>query len=155
NGIDVVQGSWAYDIFSALALEIYRSYVRANDIVINTFPQYARAGFLDLIGEEFGIVRLPATRSFGEVTFTGNEGATIPEGSLVSTVVAFGQLVSPIVFETTETGVVSGGDVTVPVIAQRAGASGNVSAGQITRLVSGISGITGVTNAEATIGGTS
>jgi len=154
GGFDTSQGSWSYQIVAAMALEMQRNYILMDDIVQNTFPQYARLGFLDLIAEGLGLVRLPATTAIGEIAVTGTNGTVIPIGTQFSTVVAYGQSATPAVFESTEAGTISGGTVTVAIQATVAGTNGNAGIGQITRLISSISGVTAVNNAAATTGGT-
>lgn len=96
------------------------------------------------------LLRYPALSSSGTVVFSrpGTVGVTpIPAGSTVAASDAQGQ----ILFRTTSSGSITGGNTTsgaVNVVCLVAGSRGNVAAGTITRFVSRVVGVTGVTNAS-------
>jgi uncharacterized phage protein gp47/JayE len=123
--------------------------------VRNFFPQYARAEWLDHIGESFGITRLTAQKATGSVTVSGDNGTNIPLGAKFSTEVVLGQTTQAIVFEGTATAVVASGTAVVPVRAIIGGAAGNVTPGLVKRIVTSVPGLTSVTNPLAMSGGTS
>ncbi len=150
---DTTLGSFPYDIASAAAIELARVYIRANEVLINTYVQTARAGWLDLIGEQFGLLRDQAIKATGSVVVYGTNGVVIPEGAIFSTVVAIGQQQSAITFAATASATISGGTATVAVEAVNPGASSNVGIGQITRLVTQVSGVSRIENTTATTGG--
>lgn len=150
---DVSTASFLYAMASLFALELSRAYIRINDTIDQFFPQSARADYLDRFGESHGILREPALRASGEIVVTGVNGTAIPTGSQFSTVVLLGQLASPLVYETLEDAVISGGTVTIPVRATLAGSRGNVGPNQVTRLLSPIIGINLVNNPTAMEGG--
>lgn len=100
---------------------------------------------LDNIVKYTNIQRKQAVKATGEVTFTGTNGTVIPIGTLVST--------GEIQFETTVEGTITGGSVTVGIIASELGESSNVNANTITTIVNPIAGVTSVDNALATTGG--
>lgn len=152
---DVSLGSFPYDMAAANAIEIARVYIRANEVLLNTYVQTARAGWLDLIGEQYGLLRDQAIKATGSVVVYGTNGVVIPEGSVFSTVVAIGQQQTAKTFVSTASATISGGAATVAVEAVNPGASGNVGIGQITRLVTQISGVSRVENTAATSGGSS
>lgn len=151
---DKSEGQWAWNSTRPTAIEKAEL---VQQVVYNTLqlmhPQFATGIFLDLHGQSVGVFRLPATLATGEVTFQGTEGTTIPQGTIVSTVASED---SPSVqFVTTEWATIDEtGQVTVPIQAIEAGTVGNVPAGAIQVLVSTVSGVTAVTNEEATTGGT-
>lgn len=87
----------------------------------------------------YGIKRKPAEKATGNVTFTGDSSAVVPEGTVIKR--ADGAL-----FTTTEDGLAN-----VPVIAQEAGLSGNTDAGAAMSLISPISGVKN--NATVAAGG--
>lgn len=150
---EVAEGSPIHAIMATAALELARAYRRADDIVRLFFPQYSRAGYLDLYGEAIGIVRNASIRATGQVTFTGTNGTVIPVGTRVSTQTVYGQQSPPITFETTAQGVISDGTATVAIRALTPGESGNLSGGQIVRMASPVAGVTSVNNANPTTGG--
>lgn len=152
---DTAIGSFPYDMASALSIELARAYIRSNEVLINTYVQTARAGWLDLIGEMFGLIRNQSIKATGTVTIYGTNGTIIPEGTVFSTVVAVGQQQSAKTFVSTASGTISGGSATVAVEAVTPGTSGNVGTGQITRLLNQISGVTRVENTSDLTGGDS
>lgn len=98
-------------------------------------------------GETIGVDG--ADKATGTVTFTGTASTAIPKGTKVKTS-------SGIVFET-DSAVTIAADATTAnadVTAVVAGASGNVDAAAINALVSPVTGVSAVTNANATSGGT-
>lgn len=151
---DVAPGTFVHAVLSAAAIELSRSYFLANDVVQLFFPQYARAGYLNLFGESVGLTRNVATKATGTVTVTGADATVIPVGTKFSTQVVYGQSAVSIEFESLVEGTIAGGTVDVTVDAVVAGLSGNVSASQIVRIGSAIVGVAAVTNAAATSGGT-
>lgn len=94
-----------------------------------------------------GISRQEAQRATGIVTFSRSDSApteyTIPQGTVVQTAGA-----DPVRFETREQTSISEGDssTTVNIISVEGGLRGNVSAGSITTMASGIAGVESVTN---------
>lgn len=117
------------------------------------YPQFATGVYLDWHGQSVGVYRLPPTKATGHVTFTGNVGTNVPAGTIVATVATEEE--ASVQFVTTEAVTIdSSGKATAAIEAVEAGTVGNVPAGAIQVLVSTVSGVTAVTNAEATTGGT-
>ena len=150
---DVSPPTFVYALLSTAALEIARIYTRADDTIRQFFPQNARLGYLDSFGEAFGLTRNISVKATGSVTVSGTNGTVVPAGTRFSTQVAFGQNVEVVEFETDTDGTISGGSVVLVVTALEPGITGNVSAGQILRIISAVAGITSVTNPSATSGG--
>lgn len=111
---------------------------------------------LDEMVRLFGITRLPARRSYGEVTFSRTNPSAaavrIPTGTQVQTDPELSPItvVQTIVDATIPVGLTS---VTVPCVAVLAGADGNVSAGTLTFRKTALAGISTMTNTVAFTGG--
>lgn len=119
---------------------------------------------LDSWVADFGMARFPATFASGSATFgrvTTGVAAVIPVGALVRTGLGSSDQIFSVVADTsnpawTGTGytlAASSSAVTVRVMAQLAGAAGNVVAGSATLLASAIPGVDSVTNILAMVGG--
>jgi len=115
---------------------------------------------LDSWVADFGLTRLPAVAATGSVTFlrfTPTNSALVPLGTQVKT--ADATLAFDVTQDTTNTTwnatlngyliPASQAAVTVPVVAEVAGSSGNVQANTITLISAAISGVDTVTNAPA------
>ena len=113
-----------------------------------SYSATAEGESLDKIGDDRGVHRNKAVKSYGEVTFAGNDGTLIPAGTSVQTVG-----VNAIEFITAEGANISGSTALVSITAVEPGAAGNLISSQITVMTRPISGISGVTNASPTIGG--
>jgi uncharacterized phage protein gp47/JayE len=92
-----------------------------------------------------GLRRKQATKSTGVVTFTGDENVNIPLGFIV--------LAGDVEFQTTESGIISGGSVDLDCEALVAGVDGNVGAGTIDETEQPLAGLTSVTNSSEFTGG--
>ncbi|MGE7271344.1 baseplate J/gp47 family protein [Brevibacillus panacihumi] len=146
--IDKRPGSVAYDLTGPTAIEAETLYVELDTFADKAFADTAYGEWLDRIAASVNIARRPAVKASGYVTFTGNEGTSIPKGTEVST-----DGDSPIYFVTTADATITGGTATVPVEAKEAGAAGNVGPGAIRLTTGNITGITSVTNATEFEGG--
>jgi uncharacterized phage protein gp47/JayE len=152
--VDTTPGTFYSDIRMALALEIERLWdVATSDTVAASLVEYAWGVYLDAHGETLNLPRNDEVAATGEVTFSGTNTTIISVGTEVSTTQATADE-EPISFLTTEGGVISGGSVTLPVEAAEPGSSGNVVGGAINLLLSPVSGVSSITNTEATTGGT-
>ena len=150
---DVYPGTFIYEFASSVGFELSKGYVHMADALNQVFPQTARSGYLDLIGEMFGILRERAQYSSGTLTINGVDGSNIPAGSIFTTSVTIGQMIAPISFVSIDEKYIVGDTVDVEVRAQTAGIIGNVNANQVVRVSSSISGINSVNNNMAFIGG--
>lgn len=113
-----------------------------NSRSVNTAIGYA----LELLGDVFGVRRNPATRATGYVTFTGNDGIGIPEGTQL-------QSISGMFYRTTEDVVITGGLATSSIIAEAYGQGSNTSVDTVTIISIPIPNVTSVTNEEEITGG--
>lgn len=77
--------------------------------------------------------RILATRAKGQVTFTGNDGVTVPPGTELS--------IGDVLYRVDTGGTVVGGQVELDATAVRAGASGNAVEGARVTLTSPIAGL--------------
>lgn len=155
QGFDTQPGTFIYEIVRSMTYELGGAYTRLADAINQFYPQTARAGFLDRIGESFGLLRNAPQYATGNVRVFGSAGTVIPSGTLFSTEVSLGESSPPIFFVATQDKQISAVSVDVPVQARIPGVSGNVSANQITRMYDFISGATSVTNPNEMLGGTS
>lgn len=154
NGVwNLREGSQIYTLLKPLVQEHRRFTDFAEFITSLGFLEYSEGAWLDSKALEYGAIRKEAVAATVIMTFVGDEGTLIPAGTTVATESQDGQF-DGIVFSTTA-------DVTIPVlglvqvtaIAQVAGLSSNVGAGDITLLTSSIPGVTSIYNETAAIGG--
>lgn len=151
--IDTTPGTFYADVRTAIALELERLWdVATADTVAASLVDYAWGDYLDAHGATLTVPRREAVASTGEVTFTGTNGTIIGTGTEVSTVQTTADE-DAVSFETTEAGTISGGTLTLPVRAVEPGAAGNVATGAVELVLSPITGISGITNADAITGG--
>ena len=156
DDIDKSEGSFAWDIVSrpaARMMSYLMQYALIEGIKI-AFPRYSYGTYLDELAKSNSLQRKAATHSTGTITVTGTAGVTIPVGSVFSTESTSGT--ESIDFETTEKAVIGeGGTVDIAIQCTEAGINGNVSVGTIIMKSSDLpDGITAVTNAVPTVGGT-
>jgi len=151
---DINIGSVTRTISEAIGREIATVYQEINQAYLSGFVDTASGQALDLVVSILGVVRLTKEYASGLVTFfrdpaVGDGNITIPEGTLLST--ADGKAT----FLASEQRTLQRGQVRidVPVRASVAskGAVGVVPSGAITTLAQAITGISRVTNFDATI----
>ena len=151
---DIYPGSFVYELVNAAAAEIDRGYARLEDSIDQFYPQTARLGFLDLIGETYGLNRTEAKRSEGTIRVTGEPNTRIPANTVVSTSVSVGQNIAPVYFVTLNDAVIESGEtVDIGVRSRQAGSIGNVNSNTVVRLESAIAGVTGLNNTLPFTGG--
>lgn len=148
DDLDKREGSFIWDSLSPAALELAQAYIELDNVLQLGFAQTTYGQYLDYRAAEHGLTRKAATKATGQVTITGSPGAVVPAGSLFATGAG-------VQFATTaEVTISETGQVTANIEAVVAGASGNVPAGAINTIPVSITGVTGVTNVQATSGGT-
>jgi len=91
-------------------------------------------------------IQTVSTKAYGKVLFSGTDRTQVFQGFNVQTATG-------IVFRTIEAGEIINGSVLLDVEAIEPGITGNVGAGLINKVVSSLSGLTSVSNPEATLGG--
>ena len=146
--LDKREGSFIWDALSPAALELAQLYIQLDLVMQYGFAQTTYGQYLDYRAGEHGLARKEATKATGQVTITGSSGTVVPAGSLLATGagVQFETLAEVTIGET--------GSITTDVRAVEAGTRGNVPAATITVISVSIAGVTAVTNANPTTGGT-
>ncbi|MGL5050916.1 MAG: baseplate J/gp47 family protein [Fusobacteriaceae bacterium] len=142
------EGSYNFDIASAVAKEMSEIYVDLEDLKLQMFPETCtREPFISYHLTTFGLVRLGATFATGEIEITGKVGTQIPLGTLVvSRLGALYKTVNNVMLD-------SYGKAKTSIIAESSGEIGNCSDGDITGFNIAIANIYSVTNKLAVSGG--
>lgn len=150
--LDKSEGSFLWDGLAPAAIEMAAADDRLRYVFDLTFAQTSFGEFLDRRAEEHGVIRKQATPATGLVTFTGDDGTVIPAGTEVSTPGTDAVLAQRYTTDSQVT--IAGGTATAPVTAVEPGAAGNVGTGAIDSLTAPLAGVSAVSNAAATAGGT-
>jgi uncharacterized phage protein gp47/JayE len=149
---DILPGSVWDDVARAEALELDRVYDRMlTEVPAAALPALATGLWIDAWADTVGLERTGAVPAGGTVRFTGPDTTPIPAGTQVSTE-APTATADPVTFQTTESAVIAGTFVDVPMQAVDEGSAGNVAANSITLLDSSIDGVT-VSNTTPMTGG--
>ena len=82
--IDNREGSFTSNMVSPLSQELAKIYIEQEDLVNMAFIRNGFFNYLDLKCEEYGIVRKEGTKAVGEVVFTGENGVSIENGTILS-----------------------------------------------------------------------
>jgi uncharacterized phage protein gp47/JayE len=146
------EGDFYQTLTQPSVIEDARQWESLNDVLRNTTVLYAVGQYLDYIAAGHNITRKQPTYASGEVTFTGTNGTFVDIGTIVSSTTT-SEAQPAVRFVTQEAGTVSGGTLTVNVVAEEPGLDGNVTASAIEVMDTNITGITAVTNAEPMSGG--
>lgn len=151
QGIDVSEGSFAYDVCSAAALEVATLKSDLREALKRAFARYTFERYLDHVSEQrAGIFRTAAVKARTAVRFTGTNGTVIPAGTRVSTQLEPGATEAATEFATLAGATIpAGGSVDVLSECSAAGTRGNVAAGALRVLITPVAGVTGVTNPTA------
>ncbi len=151
-GVDVSEGSFAWDLTRPWAVELARTVdTVARESLRRRFIATSYGTYLELIGEEMGAPRKAAVQATGEVTFSGTNGTVIPALTVVRTPTVAGTPSQA--FTTDAEATIASGTATATVTAVVGGTAGNAGAGTIIIMGSAVAGVTGVTNASPTNGG--
>ena len=138
------EGSFARDVINANSIEFENIKAEMNLAIEAAFADTSWGEYLTMRGAEYGIDRKQATKAVGEITITGAQGMYVAKGSLFG--VKDGET-----FSTDEDCIISAnGTVTTKITCTNVGTAGNVQANTITVIPINISGVTSVTNANAT-----
>jgi uncharacterized phage protein gp47/JayE len=129
DDVDKREGSVAYDLLAATAIEGELLYTELDALYMYGFIDTSQGQWVDLRAGELGLTRKPAEVATGQVTFTYSQDITIPAGTRLTT---GGD--EPIYFVTTEPAELVNGTATVAAEAEEGGAAGNVAAGRIVAL---------------------
>jgi uncharacterized phage protein gp47/JayE len=152
--LDTTVGSTTRKIIDAVAESVSEAYIDSHMLSYQYDIDSKTDADLDAFCNLFGIYRLAARRASGTVTFTRTGALTSTVYIPINTQVNSSTDPS-IPYFTLTGGIMSPGvsSVTVPVQAVAAGTEGNLGAGLVTRIVSPLAGVSGVSNVEAITGG--
>lgn len=146
NPANKIEGSFAADNAQAVGKEIAKYYAYIDWLQGMHYAVTAEGLWLDKKAVEHGVFRKTATRSTGNVTFTGTPGAMIPTGFKVYS--------DTQTFEVVYGGVIGdSGTVDLRVRSIETGVNVNVPIGAIKKMDS-VDGLREVHNAEPITGGT-
>lgn len=146
NPANKIEGSFASDNAQAVGKEIAKYYAYVDWLQGMHYAVTAEGLWLDKKAVEHGVFRKTATRSTGNVTFTGTPGAMIPTGFKVYS--------DTQAFEVVYGGVIGdSGTVDLRVRSIETGVNVNVPIGAIKKMDS-VDGLREVHNAEPITGGT-
>jgi uncharacterized phage protein gp47/JayE len=145
--IDTREGSFANDMISAVAYEIWKAYQSLNAIIPIAFVDETSGEYIDKRCAEYGITRKAGTKATVTLTLTGTDGTVVEKGKIFLTP-------DGLQFETDESVTIANGTAAVTATAAEIGEEYNVAAGTITKQLVNINGLTAVTNNEAATGGT-
>jgi uncharacterized phage protein gp47/JayE len=156
DDIDKSEGSYIWDALAPVASEIAQMKVDMGIYLARGFAATTFGPYLVLRAQEAGLSPRPAVKASGQVTFAGTPGTIVQAGTALSTTADEILGVAAVEFVTKqEAEIPVGGSVTVSIEAAEAGAGGNVAAGAISLMLVPVNGVTMVTNAAPTSGGTS
>lgn len=117
-----------------------------EDVYNSRFIDTAVGASLYNLGRAIGLRLLGAQKAVGYLTFTGEDGAEVPEGFLAETTAGMQ-------YVTVSSGVIRDGEVTLPATAVSSGPDGNTLEGTITTITNPKLGIETVTNVKPFEGG--
>ena len=138
------EGSFSSDIIEANSIEFENSKAEMSLMVQAAFADSAWGDYLTARCAEYGVDRKLATSAIGTVLITGGQGAFVPAGSLVG-------VKNGVQFATNDNVTLDAeGKGTVAITCTETGVKGNVQAGTVNTLPMSISGVSSVTNPEAT-----
>lgn len=139
------EGSFANDVISAVAAEICECY-HSMDALIPAFYLDETSGlYIDKQAEAVGVTRKAGTTASCAITFTGTDGAQIPEGTPFYTASGVG-------FVLREAVTIRDSTAQGTLVAEQEGDAYNIGAGEIVSTLRNYSGIASYFNAAATGG---
>lgn len=146
-GLDIQmrEGSYTDLLLSEAAYQIFRAFAVFPSLLSAAIPGEKSGPYLDEFASLYGLKRTPGAKAAVWLTFTGKNGAVIPEGTQVLSG-------SDLRFSTTQSGTIADGKVVVPAQAEELGDQYNLGPDTITRMVVTIPGVDRVTNDQA-VGG--
>ena len=143
-----IEGTFTMFNLRSVAKEFARWYNEKKIVQDNYSLDTATGLYLDAKSLDYGVTRQYAQPTWGEVTFTGNDGVKIPSGTL---------LLAPdysVQFSVVGDYTISNGSVNASVKCLVPGSAGNIPENTLTSMVNPIAGVSSVTNANAFSGGT-
>ena len=145
--VSVQEGSTAELTTRAVAYALWRFYRQLAACVTLAFPTRDSGEAVEWAANALGLTRKSGSRAMAALTLTGTPGAEIPVNTACVTA-------SGLEFNTDEPCTLNeGGTGSVSATAANIGGAYNVDAGQIGKLLTGVPGLTAVTNEHASEGG--
>ncbi|MCF8020856.1 MAG: baseplate J/gp47 family protein [Vallitaleaceae bacterium] len=148
NNLNMTDKNPLIKIIKVVSYPIALYWSTLESLYNNRWISTATDSTLDEVIQYLGLTRRQGTKAVTNVTFSGDDLTFIPEEFLLETVAE-----KPIQFQTTESGYIGGGSITLQVEALETGIDGNVAANTITEVVNPISGLDSVTNTDEAQGG--
>lgn len=139
------EGSFVNDIISAAAVELHDCYHQWDSLEPRFYVDEGSGAYIDKQAAVVGVTRKPGTAASCAVTFTGSDGARVPEGTPFYTDAG-------LTFVLQEEAVISGGTASGVLVSAGTGDAYNIGAGEITRTLRNYSGITAYANGAASGG---
>lgn len=143
SGSATLRRSVIFVLATVIAASVHLLYGAIEFFSRQIFGDKAEAEFLIRLASIFGVAKKVAAYAEGDVEFTGTNGSVIEEGTRW-------QRSDGLFFQTTEEGTISGGSVTLNVIAEEAGENSNTEVDVELTAVSPIAGV----SSTATVSGT-
>lgn len=140
------EGSFANDVLSAAALELYNLYHSMDALLSMFYLDDTSGDYIDQQAAVFGLTRKAGTQAACSITFTGSDGAVVPAGAVFYTQAGLAYTLDAEV-------TIADGTATGALTAAEVGDAYNIGAGEIVSTLKNYTGISGYTNAEAA-GGT-
>lgn len=110
-----------------IAGSVWEAFAFLRYISDQIFAATADGTFLERHAAEYGMARLPASYASGEVVLSGDNGVLVPAGLTLTRA-------DGITYETTTSGVIASGSVTVKARALAPGRAGNAASGALVTL---------------------
>lgn len=139
------EGSFANDMSSTVAYEIWKALQSLDAVVPIAFVDETSGEYIDKRCSEYGITRKAGTKAIANMYISGADGVVIEAGKVFTTI-------DGMQFITDEPVTIVSGAATVTATAEEIGDKYNVASGTITKQIASTSGITTVTNDAATGG---
>lgn len=148
NNLSKIEGSYNFDIASAVSEEMGNYNIEAEEFTKELFPwTCTKEPFLSYHLMSYGLTRLGETKAIGEITIKGQIATLIPAQTVVVSRLG-------IKYTTDENCVIgTNGVVTTKITAVNGGVSGNCAIGDITSFEIVTPGIISVTNEKEITGG--
>lgn len=145
SNLDTREGSFVSDLTAPVANAIYNLYMAMNALIPIAFVDATSGEYIDRRAGEYGIVRKEGVKARAILQFTGEDGTSVPTGSVFTTNTG-------LEFVTLEDARIADGTAQASSEAAEPGAQYNVEDGSITEQYQVIEGLTSVTNEAATGG---
>lgn len=145
--IDTREGSFTNDMISGVAYEMWKLYQSMDAIIPIAYVDETSGEYIDKRCSEYGIERKAGKKATAVLMLTGTDGTVVPKETVFLNM-------EGLEFVSNESVIITGGTATVTVTAAEIGINYNLEAGTITKQLINLSGLTSVTNVEASHGGT-